>query len=192
MTAKNRAIVTIICTAVLVILVTISTRSLPDAFMTNALKNSANSMKISSSAFGEGQAIPKKYTCDGQEMSPPLAISGVPKEAKSLALILDDPDTSIGTFTHWVVFNIPPETTAVHESMPKTSPTFGTAGKNSTGSTDYIGPCPPTGTHRYVFKLTALDAILPLSAGASKEDVLKAAKGHEIAETELIGMFGRK
>ncbi|MEA2714973.1 MAG: hypothetical protein QOG91_1 [Candidatus Parcubacteria bacterium] len=191
MNAKNRAIVTIICTAAVIALVTILTRSHSDNFGKMGPMASTTTMKLQSRAFSEGQTIPVKYTCDGAQMIPPLTISGVPENAKSLALIVEDPDTSRGTFTHWVVFNIPPDTSAIEESTPKLSPTFGIAGKNGAGTNEYLGPCPPSGTHRYMFKLYALDATLNLAAGASKEDVLSAMKGHEITKTVLLGMYGR-
>src|SRR5579872_3337114 len=122
----------IICTGLLAIIVSVITRARPTE-ITLMSTSATSTMKIESSAFSEGGTIPKKYTCDGGEMSLPLSFSDVPKGTKSLTLFLEDPDTSIGTFTHWVVFNIPATTTNVIEEMPKASPTFGTAGKNGAG-----------------------------------------------------------
>ncbi len=154
--------------------------------------SSSSILKLESSAFREGDTIPKKFTCDGSEISPALLVSGVPKGAKSLTLFLEDPDTSMGTFTHWVVFNIDPKTTTVEEGMPKTSPTFGTEGKNSAGTVEYLSPCPPSGSHRYIFTLYALDIKLSLAEGSTKEAVIEAMKGHVLAETKLMGMYERK
>lgn len=153
---------------------------------------STSTMTLESSAFIEGETIPTKYTCDGEESSIPLVISGVPKDAQSLVLFLEDPDTSMGTFTHWVVFNIPPDTEEILEKMPKTSLTFGTAGTNSAGTIEYIGPCPPSGVHRYIFTLYALDTILSQSAGAQRESIVEAMDGHMIAEARLTGTYGRQ
>ena len=149
-------------------------------------------MKITSTAFSEGEMIPKEYTCDGQDISPPLAWTGVPAGTKSLALIADDPDAPVGTWVHWVAFNIPPDVTELPEAIPTDAlPTGGTHGTNSWRRPGYGGPCPPGGTHRYFFKLYALDTELALKAGASKKDVEKAMKGHILAEAQLMGKYKR-
>lgn len=145
-------------------------------------------MKISSSAFGHNGMIPSEYTCDGDDVSPPLEISDVPKEAKSLAIIMDDPDAPMGTFTHWVLWNIPPDKTKFARGE-KTA--FG-HGKTSFGAKSYGGPCPPGGTHRYFFKAYALDLVLSLKDGASKSDLEKAMKGHILAESSLVGKYSRQ
>jgi Raf kinase inhibitor-like protein, YbhB/YbcL family len=122
-------------------------------------------MKITSSAFQEGGNIPSKFTCDGSDTSPPLQITGVPSKAKSLVLIADDPDAPSGLFTHWLVWNIPPQTNSIAEgSAPK-----GVQGTNDFGKSGYRGPCPPPGTHRYSFKIFALDRELDLRSGAKAE-----------------------
>jgi Raf kinase inhibitor-like YbhB/YbcL family protein len=155
-----------------------------------------STLSLTSSAFSEGASIPSKYTCDGQQQSPELSIAGVPTAAKSLALVMDDPDVpkqlkSDGVFDHWVLFNIPPDTTAIAEGG-----TVGTAGANGSGKNAYTGPCPPPqyepSEHRYIFTLYALDDVLPLQAGASKADVLQAMQGHIIAQAQLTGRYRRQ
>ena len=145
-------------------------------------------MKITSSAFQEGGNIPSKFTCDGSDTSPPLQITGVPSEAKSLVLIADDPDAPSGLFTHWLVWNIPPQTNSISEgSAPK-----GVHGTNDFGKPDYKGPCPPPGTHRYSFKIYALDRELDLRGGAKRSQLDAAIKGHVVAQGVLVGRYARK
>lgn len=143
-------------------------------------------MKIISPAFSHEGNIPSKYTCDGKNVSPPLHISGVPAGAASLALVVEDPDAPSGTFIHWVVYNIPVKVEAVHEN---TEP--GIVGRNDFDKTVYGGPCPPSGTHRYFFKLYALDRELDLTPGRSKPELDEAMKDHIIAQAELIGLYSR-
>ena len=145
-------------------------------------------LKITSSAFHDGGNIPSKFTCDGSDTSPPLQITGVPSEAKSLVLIADDPDAPGGLFTHWLIWNIPPQTT----SIPEGSSVKGVQGANDFGKSGYRGPCPPPGTHRYSFKVFALDRELEVRAGAKRSRVDTAMKGHIIAQGELVGRYGRK
>jgi len=145
-------------------------------------------MKITSSAFQEGGNIPSKFSCDGGNTSPPLQISNVPPEAKSLVLIVDDPDAPSGLFTHWAVWNISPQTSTVAEgSTPK-----GVQGTNDFGRSGYGGPCPPYGMHRYYFKIFALDRELDLPFGAKRSQLDAALKGHAIAQGELMGRYSRK
>jgi Raf kinase inhibitor-like YbhB/YbcL family protein len=145
-------------------------------------------MKITSSAFQEGASIPSKFSCDGADSSPPLEIAEVPSGAKSLALIVDDPDAPSGLFTHWMVWNIPPQTSTVAEgSAPK-----GVHGANDFGKSGYGGPCPPSGTHRYYFKIFALDRELDLPSGAKRSQLDAAMKGHVVAQGELMGRYSRK
>lgn len=144
-------------------------------------------MKLTSDAFEEGEPIPETYSCEGQGVSPPLSWSGVPEEARSLVLVMDDPDAPSGTFDHWVLYGIPPGTTGLGEGE-----SAGTAGVNSRGENGYAGPCPPQGTtHTYRFRLYALDTALELGPGASKDDVMGAMEGHVLTDTELTGEFGR-
>jgi Raf kinase inhibitor-like YbhB/YbcL family protein len=144
-------------------------------------------MKVTSSAFHEGANIPSKFTCDGSDTSPPLQIAGVPSGAKSLVLIVDDPDAPGGLFTHWLAWNIPPQTVSIAEgSAPK-----GVQGANDFGKSGYRGPCPPPGTHRYSFKIFALDRELELSSGAKRSQVDAAMKGHVIAQGELVGRYAK-
>ena len=149
-------------------------------------------MKITSSAFKEGESIPQKYTCQGIDVNPPLAISGVPAGAKSLAFILDDPDVPENLrkdrmWVHWVAYDIDPSTTEI----PEAAPTLGTQGKNTGGHDRYMGPCPPDREHRYFFKLYALDCALNLPEGVTKEELLKAMDGHIVAETHLMGRYDK-
>jgi Raf kinase inhibitor-like YbhB/YbcL family protein len=144
-------------------------------------------MKISSSAFSEGASIPSKFTCDGSDTSPALKIEGVPAPAKALVLIVDDPDAPSGPFTHWLVWNIDPKTNFITEGNAP----GGTVGKNDFGKSGYGGPCPPSGTHRYYFKVFALDQQLNLPAGAGRNQLDAAMKGHVIAQGELMGRYAR-
>lgn len=144
-------------------------------------------MKLSSTAFQEGAPIPKKYTCSGDNVSPPLTISAIPEGAKSLALIVDDPDAPMGTYVHWVAWNIKADAKELVEGAKLSH-----QGKNGYAVNEYRGPCPPPGKpHRYFFKLYALDTLLSLSQGAQKSELLKAMEGHIIAKTELMGTFQR-
>lgn len=145
-------------------------------------------MTIGSSAFHQGGDIPAKFTCDGGGTSPPLQITGIPSEAKSLVLIADDPDAPSGMFTHWLVWNIPPQTNSVAEG----SPPKGVLGKNDFGKSGYGAPCPPTGAHRYYFRVFALDRELSLPSGAKRSQLEAAMKGHVIAQGELMGRYARK
>lgn len=149
-------------------------------------------MPMTSIAFARGQPIPDKYTGQGEDLSPPLQWSGAPAQTQSLALICDDPDAPVGTFTHWVIYNIPSTTAAFTENVPKIATlTDGTKqGKNSFGNIGYNGPAPPPGkTHHYCFRLYALDTVLNLDPGAEKSAVLDAMKGHVLAEGELMGTY---
>lgn len=146
-------------------------------------------MKLTSHAFKQGEKIPRKYTCQGVDINPPLEIAGVPKGAKSLALIMDDPDVPVrirkdGMWVHWVAYNIPPDTKTIEEGMA-----VGTAGQNTSKENQYMGPCPPDREHRYFFKLYALDAELDLPEGATKDELLHAMKDHVLAQAELIGLY---
>lgn len=142
-------------------------------------------MQLSSPAFTHMGMIPKQYTCDGDDINPPLRISGIPAETQSLVLIMDDPDAPKGTWDHWIMWNIPPTSLIPENSAP------GEQGMNSWPKKGYGGPCPPSGTHRYFFKLYALDAELDLSATARKAEVEQVMQGHILAEAELIGRYGR-
>lgn len=145
-------------------------------------------LEVTSSAFAQGEAIPQKYTCDGEDVSPPLAWTGAPESVASYALIMDDPDAPAGTWVHWVLFDISPQTTKLAEDVPAT---VGVQGNSSWDRTGYGGPCPPSGEHRYFFKLYALDTTLGLEAGATKEEVLQAMSDHVVAQGELMGTYSR-
>jgi Raf kinase inhibitor-like YbhB/YbcL family protein len=141
---------------------------------------------LRSPAFENNQLIPVKYTCDGDEVNPPLTIADAPKETRSLVLIVDDPDAPAGTWDHWVVWNIPPTITKIDEN---TVP--GVEGKNTARTNSYDPPCPPSGTHRYFFKVYALDKALDLKPDSHKKDVEKAMQGHVLAKGELVGRYHR-
>jgi len=153
----------------------------------------ATSIDLTSTAFAQGQAIPAKYTCVGdaasslKDVSPPLTWGEPPADTQSFALIMDDPDAPNGTWDHWILFNIPASTRELPESMPVNSGFPG--GNNSWGRTGYGGPCPPSGTHRYFFRLYALDEMLAISPGATKGELEKAMVGHILAQGELMGTF---
>ena len=155
-----------------------------------------SSLSLTSSAFKDGTSIPAHYTCDGKEASPPLTISGAPAGTKTFALIVEDPDVPkqilpAGVFLHWLVFNIPASISELLESAQ-----VGVPGANSAGKNGYTGPCPPPqyepSEHRYIFTLYALDAELPLKAGASKDDVVRAMQSHVLGQTQFVGRYQRK
>ena len=150
-------------------------------------------IKIKSTAFEEGGMIPKQYTCDGTDISPPLAWSSVPNGTKSIALICDDPDAPMGTWVHWVLFNLPADMKELPEGVPpqKTLENGSIQGMNDFRKIGYGGPCPPSGTHRYYFKLYALDTEMNLEPGITKRELLKAMEGHILAEGQLMGKYKR-
>jgi len=143
-------------------------------------------MKIESPVFKNNELIPTKYTCQGEDVNPPLKISAVPQSTKSLALIIDDPDAPVGTWVHWLLWNIPTATAEIKENEV---PPEAVEGQTDFGQPGYGGPCPPSGTHRYFFKLYALDTELSLAAGASKKELEAALRGHILEQAELIGLY---
>lgn len=151
-------------------------------------------IKITSSAFAEDGLIPPKYTCDGSDISPPLQWEAMPEGTKSIALICDDPDAPSGTFVHWVIFGLSAETRELEENIPpdETLPNGAKQGTSDFGRIGYGGPCPPSGTHRYFFKIYALDTELDLAAGARKPQLLKAMEGHILGQGQLIGKYKRQ
>jgi Raf kinase inhibitor-like YbhB/YbcL family protein len=170
-----RKTATTVATAILVIVI-------------DSLAAGGAKMKITSPAFQQGGNIPPKFSCDGGNTSPPLQFSNVPLAAKSLVLIVDDSDAPSGSFTHWAIWNISPQTTAIAEgSAPK-----GVPGTNDFGRSGYGAPCPPSGAHRYNFKVFALDRQLDLPSGARRGQLDAAIKGHVLAESELMGRYSRK
>jgi Raf kinase inhibitor-like YbhB/YbcL family protein len=142
-------------------------------------------LSVESPAFENNKLIPAKYTCDGDDVNPPLIIKGIPEEAKTLALIVDDPDASMGTWDHWIVWNIPPTGKIEENTVP------GTEGMNTARKHSYGGPCPPYGTHRYFFKIYALDTKLTLNPDSKKKNVEKAMESHILAKGELVGLYRR-
>ncbi len=153
------------------------------------------SLTLTSDAFANGQSIPAKYSCIGKNISPDLTWEEPPAGTQSFALIVDDPDAPMGTWVHWVLYNISADKRNLPEDLPITGknvdPNAIYVGKNSSGNIRYDGPCPPSGTHRYYFKLYALDTLLSLLPGATKEQVLKEMKGHILAQGELMGTFSK-
>ena len=150
-------------------------------------------IKLTSSAFKEGDFIPRKYTCDDINISPPLEWQGIPDNTKSIALICDDPDAPMGTWVHWVIYNIPVKINNLAENIPgdKVLETGALQGTNDFRKTGYGGPCPPGGTHRYYFKIYALDGELELNPGATKGELLHVMEGHILSEGKLIGKYSR-
>jgi Raf kinase inhibitor-like YbhB/YbcL family protein len=154
------------------------------------VSSQAKNMELKSSAFENNANIPEKFTCDGANINPPLEIFGVPEGAKSLTLILHDPDAPKASgWTHWTIFNIAPDTSGIAENS---SPAGAVEGMTDFGKPGYGGPCPPSGTHHYQFKLYALDTTLTLDSSAKKEDIEKAMDGHILEETIFIGLYQRK
>lgn len=153
------------------------------------------SIRVNSPAFAEGQPIPEKYTCQGRDISPPLKWADAPAQTRSFALVADDPDAAVGTWVHWVLYDLPPATREVSEDTPRSQflPGGAKQGINDFRRLGYGGPCPPPGKpHRYFFKLYALDKLLDLKPGASKDEVVKAMAGHVLAEGQLMGTYQRK
>ena len=152
-------------------------------------------LELNSPAFEEGQDIPSEYTCQGADLSPALSWNGAPAQTKSYVLIMDDPDAPVGTWVHWVVYDIPDNTLGLEHGIPKAPvlPNGAKQGISSFRSVGYGGPCPPPGPkHRYFFKVYALDTVLNMPAGKStKADVEKAMKGHVLADAQLMGLYGR-
>jgi len=155
-------------------------------------KAAAPQIKVISAAFKEGEPIPRPYTCQGINISPPLEWTPTP-EAKTLAIICNDPDAPAGAWTHWLVYNLPAATMGLIENMPAQEKVAGGGmqGKNDFGKIGYGGPCPASGTHHYFFKVYALDTELPIKPGATKEQLLKAMEGHILAQGPLMGTYAR-
>ena len=143
-------------------------------------------LEVTSPVFKHNGNIPSKYTCDGENVNPPLNIKGIPEGTKSLVLVVDDPDAPMGTWDHWVVWNIPPTEKIEENTVP------GTEGVNDFRKHSYGGPCPPSGTHRYFFKVYALDTMLTLSPNSKKKDVERAITGYTLAKGEIIGLYRRR
>lgn len=169
------------------------TNNKPDNEAVNNLieNNMTNDIKLTltSESFKNNELIPKQYTCDGKNISPSLIISNLPAGTKSLALIVDDPDATVGNWVHWLLWNISPEILLINEG---TFPSGSIQGLTDFKSNKYGGPCPPSGTHRYFFKLYALDIVLNLEKNNKKSDLDDAMDGHILEKTELIGLYSRK
>lgn len=178
----------VLCTVIVILLSSCSSTSTPTP-------EADMSLDLKSDAFVNGQSIPAKYSCIGKNVSPALTWSDPPAGTQSFALIVDDPDAPMGTWVHWVLFNIPADQRSLAEDLPVTGKNVGAGaiyfGINSSGNTRYDGPCPPSGTHRYYFKLYALDTLVDLLPGATKEELLKAMQGHILAQGELMGTFSK-
>ena len=185
--------------AVIVVLVAVTATYLtyfvgsPPSSVDDVIAGIKKTFTLSSTAFKDNGYIPRKYTCDGEDISPPLSWSGAPPETKSYVLIVYDPDAPKGTFYHWLLYNIPAELSSLPEGVPKDPETeYGLQGVNDFGTLGYGGPCPPTGSaHRYVFVLLALNTKLDLSPGATIDELLEAVSGHVIAYAKLTGIYGR-
>ncbi|MGH9369359.1 MAG: YbhB/YbcL family Raf kinase inhibitor-like protein [Thermoanaerobaculia bacterium] len=151
-------------------------------------------LRLESAAFQNGKPIPAAYTADGKDVSPALSWSGVPPESKSLALLCEDPDAPRGIWVHWVLYDLPSSAASLPEAVPprETLPGGGTHGRNDFGKLGYGGPAPPSGTHRYFFKLYAVDRLLALAPGATRGELLRAIEGHVLARGELVGTYSRR
>ena len=159
----------------------------------NSATNDKAEIKLTSAAFNDDQPMPRAYTCDGINISPPLEWNGVPKTAKTVAIVCDDPDAPGGTWVHWVVYNLPADNIGLVENLPATEnlKAGGFQGQSDFGKIGYGGPCPPSGTHHYFFRIYALDGELPLKAGATKAELMKAMEGHVLLQGQLIGTYRR-
>ena len=149
-------------------------------------RESDGSLRVRSVAFSQGGHIPPKYTCEGDNVNPPLEISGYPENTRSLAIVVEDPDAPKGVYDHWLVWNIPPNEAIAENSKP------GVVGRNSFGNVGYGGPCPPSGSHRYFFKVYALDTNLDIAAGSDKEHLENAIKDHVVAAGELMAHYQKR
>ncbi len=156
-------------------------------------EGTSGKLEVRSSAFGEGSSIPSDFTCDGADMSPSIAWSGVPSKAQSLAVIVDDPDAPSGNWVHWLLYDLSPALTRLPAGIPVASviPDGGFQGRSDFGKAGYSGPCPPEGTHRYFFKVFAIDRILHLEPGVTKKEFLAAMQGHIVAEGSMMGTYER-
>ncbi len=147
-----------------------------------------NPMIVTSAKFNNSSPIPSIYSCDGKSINPPITIEKIPTNTKSLILIMDDPDAPTGTFTHWLLWNIPPNISELKEnSIPEKS----VVGSNSAGKIGYIGPCPPSGKHRYFFRIYVLDILLNLPQGSSRDQLERAMENHVVSKGELMGTYSR-
>lgn len=162
--------------------------------MAQTTQKEGGKIQVSSTAFEEGGLIPPQYTCDGADVSPPLSWQSIPEGARSIALIADDPDAPMGTFVHWVLYDLPADVRELQENVPdaKTLPNGAKQGANGFGRIGYGGPCPPGGTHRYFFKIYALDTPTNLSPGQKKAQLLKAMEGHILAQGQIMGKYKRR
>lgn len=162
--------------------------SKPQTNITSQNLNFKNMIKVSSTAFYHNDFIPQKYSCDGEDINPPIKIENVPVEAKSLVLIVDDPDAPMGTWNHWLMWNIDPQ---INEIQENSVPGGAVLGTNDFGKLEYGGPCPPSGVHRYFFRVFALDTMLNLPVGAKRSELEKAMENHLIDQGELMGKYQR-
>lgn len=182
----------LMCVPVLLLLCSCSSRNTSTA---TAERASKMTVQVTSTAFKEGGSIPSKYTCEGQDVSPPLAWNSVPEGTRSIALIADDPDAPGKTWVHWVLYNLPPSLRELPENVPASESILGNGGRQGMtdfGKIGYGGPCPPSGTHRYFFKVYALDSDHHLDPGLTKAQLVKAMEGHVLAEGQLMGTYAKK
>ena len=148
----------------------------------------SSALKVTCSAFTDGGMIPQKYTCNGRNVNPPLVVENVPEGAKTLVLIVDDPDAANGTWNHWLVWNMDRKTSKIEEDSV---PSNAVQGANDFKKTQYGGPCPPSGTHRYFFRVYALDVVLELAGGSGRSSLDDSMKGHILSQGELMGKYSR-
>jgi Raf kinase inhibitor-like YbhB/YbcL family protein len=184
----------VLCSVGLLALVLVSCKDGENDMARTTTPTERAQVQVTSPAFKEGGMIPQQYTCEGEDISPPLRWGAVPEGTESLAVIMEDPDAPWGTFVHWVVYDLPPELQGLPENLPrdKTFAVGGVQGVNNSSELGYKGPCPPSGTHRYFFRLYALDAKTDLPAGETKNRLLKAMEGHILAQGQLMGKYKRQ
>jgi Raf kinase inhibitor-like YbhB/YbcL family protein len=193
-TPRNESAPIVFYLVALSILTFCSCKKGDDPMANPAAQTGIRTIRVSSPAFREGGMIPQRYTCDGDDVSPPLSWEAVPEGTKSIALIADDPDAPGGTFVHWVVYDLPADLEGLPENLPRDKgfPVGGEQGVNSTNEIGYMGLCPPSGTHRYFFRVYALDEKLNLPAGETKARLLEAMKGHILGQGQLMGRYKRQ
>jgi Raf kinase inhibitor-like YbhB/YbcL family protein len=190
---RRRAMIAVVCPVAMVVMGHCSCRNGENDMARMTVETDVETIQVRSPAFEEGGTIPRQYACDGEDVSPPLIWEPGPEGTRSIALIVDDPDAPRGTFVHWVLYDLPGHTQELPENMPrdKTLPNGAKQGPNGSGKIGYMGPCPPSDTHRYFFRVYALDAMTNLQPGKSKADLLEIMEAHILAQGQIMGTYKR-